>query len=233
MTELKWLVIILLVILLLLTILIVTKVSIFLHYYHHNDNDHLKVEFKAWFGMIKYKIEIPLIKIDDRSPSINIRQEDTALGQGEAVKKDKKYSQEDLLASYRDMKELISKVVSFHQTVRKFLKKITVKQFEWHTLVGLGDAAYTGMLTGAIWAVKGSIIGMISHYMKLQTPPILTVTPQFQFAVSQTAISCIFQFRIGYAMLAGMKIIKNWKGGRPNFKTKPLSAFSSDKTKNV
>lgn len=234
MTLLKWLLIILLVVLLLLIILFVTKISVFLNYYHHNDNDHLKVEFKAWFGLIKYKLEIPLMKIDDNSPTIVTEQENVAGGQGGSVKKDtKQHPPEDLLASFRDMKELISKVVNLHRIVRKFLKKITIKQFEWHTLVGIGDAAYTGMLTGALWAVKGGVIGLISHFMKLQTPPIITITPQFQFAVSQTSISCIFQFRIGHAIFAGMKIIKYWKGGRPNFRTKPLSALSSDKTKSI
>ena len=95
-----------------------------------------------------------------------------------------------------------------------------MKRFEWHTIIGLGDAAHTGMITGAIWAIKGGIIGLISHYIKLKEMPKITVTPHFQAAVIQTEFTCIFQFRIGYAILAGLKLIKFWKGGRPNFKKK-------------
>ena len=76
---------------------------------------------------------------------------------------------EDLLNGFKDMEKLLKHVVSFHRIVRHFLKKVNVTQVEWHTIIGTGDAALTGMLTGAVWAVKGSIIGMISHYFKLQS----------------------------------------------------------------
>lgn len=208
--------------------------KIILYYYHNNDNDHLKIEFKAWFGLIKYKKEIPLIKIDDNSPTIVTKGTKAAGPLGSAEKKDtKQYSAEDLMNSLQDTKEVLTHVVFLHRIVRKFLKTISIKEFSWHTMVGIGDAAYTGMLTGAIWALKGSFIGLISHYMKLKAAPTITITPQFQFAVSQTVISCIIQFRIGHAMVAGIKLIKYWKGGMASFKTKPLSALSNDKTKSV
>ena len=35
----------------------------------------LKIEFKAWFGLIKYKLNVPLIKVDDNSPSIVVEEE--------------------------------------------------------------------------------------------------------------------------------------------------------------
>lgn len=230
----KWLLITLIVLILLIITVILTKVKILLYYYHNNDNDHLKIEFKAWFGLIKYKKEIPLIKIDDNSPTIVTKETKSAGPLGNAEKKDtKQYSAEDLLHSLQDTKELLTHVVSLHRIVRKFLSKITVKELTWHSLVGIGDAAYTGMLTGALWALKGSIIGLISHYMKLKTAPAMSITPHFQFAVSQTVISCIFQFRIGHAMVAGIKLIKYWKGGMASFRTKPLSALSNDETKTV
>ncbi len=118
-----------------------------------------------------------------------------------------------------------------HGIVKTFLKKISVKQFEWHTLIGIGDAAHTGVISGAIWAIKGSIIGMLSHYLNFKEMPHIMVTPHFQAVVSQTKIKCIFQFRIGHAILAGLKLIKFWKGGLPHFKSK--TDFSKEKTKSI
>ncbi|MBP2241409.1 hypothetical protein J2Z40_001972 [Cytobacillus eiseniae] len=226
----KWLLIALIILLLLIILLIVTRLNIYLYYYHNNDNDHLKIECKAWFGLIKYKKDIPLIKVDDNSPTIVMKEEKSA---GEQEIETKQYSAKDLLNSMQDTNEILNHVISLHKIVRKFLKKISVKRFEWHTMFGLGDAAYTGMLTGGLWAVKGSMIGLLSNYMKLKESPYMTITPQFQFAVSQTIISCIFQFRIGHAIVAAFKLIKYWKGGKAKFKTKPLSALSNDKTKSV
>ena len=101
--------------------------------------------------------------------------------------------------------------------VRKFLKRIVIKHFEWHSLVGVGDAAHTGVITGALWTIKASIIGLLSNSLRLKEMPVLSVTPHFQMAIIQTRITCIFQFHIGYAIFAGLKLIKFWKGGRPKF----------------
>lgn len=89
------------------------------------------------------------------------------------------------------------------------------------------------MVTGALWGAKGSIIGVLSSIMKMKNMPQMTVTPHFQMAISQTTFSCMIQFRVGHAMLAGIKLIKFWKGGKPRFKTKPLSAISSEKPKSI
>ncbi|HAQ08870.1 MAG TPA: hypothetical protein DCR24_15690, partial [Bacillus bacterium] len=84
-----------------------------------------------------------------------------------------------------------------------------------------------------IWSVKGGLIGVLSHYMKLKDMPVISITPNFQYAITQTSFKCIFQVRVGHAILAGIKLVKYWKGGWPEFKTKPLSVLSGDKTNTV
>jgi hypothetical protein len=226
----KWLIIVLIIIFILLVTLVLTKLTVVLDYYHGNDNDHLKLEFKIWFGMMKYKKEIPLIKIDDNSPTIVVKDK-TKLGKDEKTSKEdvKQIGKKDILISLNNAKELLHHVIKLHHVVRSFLRKVSVKRVEWHTVIGLGDAASTAVSTGGIWAVKGSMIGMISHYMKLKEMPRMTVTPYFQYKVTQTRFRCMIQFRIGQAMLAGLKLIKFWKGGRPNFKTKSSSVLSEKK----
>lgn len=226
----KWLIIVLIILFILLVAIVLTKLTVILDYYHGNDNDHLKLEFKIWFGMIKYKKEIPLIKIDDNSPTIVVKDK-TKTGRNEKTSKEdvKQVDKKDIFNSLNDAKELLQHVVKLHHIVRNFLRKVSVKRVEWHTVIGVGDAAYTGVATGAIWGLKGSIVGIVSHYMKLKEMPRMTVTPYFQHKVTQSRFRCMIQFRIGQAMLAGLKLIKFWKGGRPNFKSKPLSVLSEKK----
>jgi len=211
-----------------------TKIKVMINYFHAQDNDSLKIEFKALFGLIKYKVEIPVIKIDDDSPSI-VAKGKLESGEEEKTKKKGalKFTPHDLIESFKDFKLLLEHVISLHKIIRRFLKKVKVTELEWNTLLGTGDAALTGMVTGAAWAVKGSIIGVISSYFKLLVIPQMIVQPHFQFAVAQTSFKCMLHFRIGHAMVAGIKLLKFWKGGRPQFKTKPLSALSNDKTKPV
>ncbi|CAG9608904.1 DUF2953 domain-containing protein [Pseudoneobacillus rhizosphaerae] len=230
----KWLIIALIIIIILLVTFILTKLTVILDYYHGNDNDHLKLEFKIWFGIIKYKKEIPMIKIDDNSPTIVVK-EKTKKGRDEKTSKEeeKQIDKKDILNYLHNTKELLNHVVKLHNISKSFFSKVSVRRLEWHTVIGVGDAAYTAVATGGIWAVKGSILGIISHNMKLKEMPRMTVTPYFQYKVSQTRIRCMIQFRIGQAMLAGLKLIKFWKGGRPDFKSKSKSVLSQKKPKSV
>jgi hypothetical protein len=222
-----WLVIALIILFILLVIIIISKITIILEYYHGNDNDHLKLEFKLWFGLIKYKKEIPMIKIDENSPTV-VFETETQKGQSDGKTKEdtKQVSKEKMVRSFKDFDTLLKHVVKLHSIVQNFLKKVRVSNIEWHTAIGVGDAAYTGMLAGGLWSIKGGIIGIISNYTRLMEMPRMSVTPFFQQTVSQTRFKCMIQFRIGQAMLAGLKLIKFWKGGRPDFKTKPLSVLT-------
>ncbi|WP_335582593.1 DUF2953 domain-containing protein [Neobacillus drentensis] len=221
------------ILLLLFMLILFTKLTILINYYHHNDNDDLKIKLKIWFGLIKYTINVPLIKVDDNSPSLVVKSK-TKMGDSseQSTKEEaKQITTEDVDTYFTNAKKLLNHVIGLHRIVRMFFRKVTMKGLEWDTMIGLGDAAHTGTITGAIWAFKGSIIGLISHYIKLKEMPKITVTPHFQAAVIQTKLTCIIQFRIGYAILAGLKLFKFWKGGLPHFKKK--TNFANDKTKSV
>jgi Protein of unknown function (DUF2953) len=171
--------------------------------------------------------------VDDNSPSIVVKSK-TKMGDSsdESTNEDaNQITTEDVATYLSNRKKLLKHVFGLHRIVRKFFRKVTMKGLEWNTLIGLGDAAHTGTITGAIWALKGSIIGLLSHYFKLKEMPKITVTPHFQAAVIQTRLTCIIQFRIGYAILAGLKLFRFWKGGLPHLKKK--TNFANDKTKSV
>ncbi|WP_026563313.1 DUF2953 domain-containing protein [Bacillus sp. UNC41MFS5] len=228
-----WVLVVLSILLLFFILILFTKLTILINYYHHNDNDDLKIKFKIWFGLIKYTINVPLIKVDDNSPSIVVESK-SKMGESstESTSTDSnQITAEDVENNFSNAKKILNHVFGLHRIIRKFFRKVTMKGLEWNTLIGLGDAAHTGTITGAIWAFKGSIIGLISHYLKLKEMPKITVTPHFQAAVIQTRLTCIIQFRIGYAILAGLKLFRFWRGGLPHFKKK--TNFANDKTKSI
>ena len=109
--------------------------------------------------------------------------------------------------------------------IRKFLQKVSIKQFDWHSVIGAGEASITGMDDRGYLDSEGAILGLISNYFKLKVNPNLSVQPHFQLPVSQTSFQCMLQFRIGHAMFAGIKLIKFWKGGRPQFNRNWSPAF--------
>lgn len=229
---LNWLIIILLLLFILFFLILFTKVTVTLDLNHVGDNDQFKVKFRAWFGLLRYTINIPLVKIDDDGPNLIVKEEqkvgsENAIHNANHKGKEKKVTPEDVLNGIRDIKEIIEHIVGLHKIIRRFLKKIKIKKLEWHSQFGVGDAAHTGLLTGAAWAIKGSVIGIISQYLRLIAKPVVTITPEFNQYCSRTKLQCIFQFRIGQTILAGIQIIKYWKGGIPKLKNKPFSLFTN------
>jgi hypothetical protein len=212
----------------LLLLIIITKLTITISLYHGNDNDHFLIRFRAWFGLIKYKVEVPMVKLGDEGPNIVFEEktEKGKEGKGEEKDKLKKETPEDILTSIKDFRELLQHVAGLHSIISHFLSKVKIFDIQWQTLFGTGDASSTGTMTGLIWGAKGSMMGVLSSYMNLQTMPQMMVVPSFQKAIIQTDFSCIITFRVGHAILAGIKMIKLWKGGKPNFQSKPLSSVS-------
>lgn len=224
MNMLKWLLIILMILLFLVALMILTKITIYLNYRHLNDDDHLKIELRAWFGLIRYKKSIPLIKVDEDSPSLIVKSK----GQDESENMSKITSHE-MLRSLKKYQEILEHVFQLHTIVKKFLKKVSIHKLEWYSIIGVGDAAYTGTITGALWAIKGSITGLFSRYFSVREMPKLMVYPNFQQVITQTELSCMFQFRIGHAMVAGIKLVKFWKGARASLL--PNAIVANEKSK--
>ncbi|CAG9623346.1 DUF2953 domain-containing protein [Sutcliffiella rhizosphaerae] len=223
-----WVGVIVVLLFVIMIILTLTRITIDLYYHHAEDNDQMTVKIKAWYGLLRYTIDVPLISIDKDTASIHV-EEKTKVGSGDSSngsEKVKDFSPKDIFQSFQDTYNLVKHVVGMHEIVQRFLSKVEVKHLEWHTNIGVGDAAYTGVLVGAGWSIKGGIVGLISNYTKFQANPEISITPYFQQIVSQTLFKCMIRIRIGHAMLAGIRTVKYWKGGRPTFKTRPLSLLS-------
>ncbi|MEH7379556.1 DUF2953 domain-containing protein [Bacillus sp. JJ1533] len=222
----KWLFIILLFLVLLILLIMITRLTIFIEANHSQDDDHIKIKFSIWFGLIRYTINVPMVAIDKETPSIVLKKEKKANMAAADKKNKEKFSVKHFIDNLHDTNVIFQRVIDLVPILKRFLKKISVSKFEWHSHIGVGDAAHTGIITGLGWAIKGTIVSVISHYLNLKTNPDYSITPSFQVAVSETRIKCMIHFRIGYAMVAGIKAIKRWRGGLPKFKSQTLSKLN-------
>ncbi len=215
------------------TITLFSKLHIKLKYSHTKDDDQLTIRFRLWF--IRYTFNVPLIKIDKETSSIVVKHEGHSGNDQSDSKERSKFkliTPTDIMNAIKDLQDLLQHVIHLHTIIRRFLKGVSIHKLEWQTAFGLGDAALTGMFIGAAWSIKGGVIGILSQYMKLETNPNVTITPYFQNMFSHTKLTCMFSFRIGNAILAGFRIVKFWKGGRPSFRNAPsfLKEKDSDKS---
>jgi hypothetical protein len=96
---------------------------------------------------------------------------------------------------------------------------VYIEEFEWYTTIGTGDAGSTGIFSGLLWTIKGSLVGLVGQLMNLNQPPKIEVHPSFQMPIVRTNLQCMFSFRMGKAMLAAYQIVKNWKGRKQHVRT--------------
>lgn len=210
-----------------------SKVQINIEFQHNLKKNAIFIHIRAFFGLIRYKINVPSIKVDQDSSSIVMKEKVQAEMVAEKSKKvnKKQVGPEEVKHSIHDINQLITHIVGMKNIVKDFLKKVEVQKFEWKTVIGVKDAALTGIITGTLWTLKGSSVGLISNFMRLKNMPILEITPNFQNFISSTSLSCMLRIRIGHAILAGIKLLKHWRGHIPTFKSKKLSTVNKLKGK--
>lgn len=193
-----------------------TTVRIHIEYKRARENDHIHIKAGIWFGLISLKFNIPLLQLQSLIKGVKGEEEVTPANTKTAgIQKSKfRLTPREVYRYFHRFYLLRDQVHNLNLIFKQVLKKIRCEQFEWYTRVGVGDAASTGVLTGVIWGIKTTIVGLFSHYVTLRTTPRMNVVPAFQGQNLDTRFSCILRFRIGNAIIAGIRILFKFKKGR-------------------
>ncbi|WP_261133277.1 DUF2953 domain-containing protein [Bacillus sp. Marseille-Q3570] len=217
-----WIIGIILVISLMIGILMISRVRVTIKYVHQGNDDTCFIHAHFLKGLFDYSWEIPLNDIDLEGDGLMHMEYDTESEIGNKKLHDTKemtFEAESLIARVQETKALMDSVYQLGSIVRKFLKKVTIEEYQWVSTIGTGDAASTGIFAGLLWTIKGSVAGFLSFATRMEKPPVLEVTPSFQAPIVQTNLLCMFSFQIGQAMLAAYLIVKNWKGRKQHVRT--------------
>lgn len=100
-----------------------------------------------------------------------------------------------------------------------------IKNMEWRTSLGADDAMMTGLGVGALWALKGMVVSIISSVIRLEKLR-LDVEPDFAHERFWTRFSGIFQLRAAHIIFIGTCLIiwmfrGYWNGITARKRTKP------------
>ena len=94
---------------------------------------------------------------------------------------------------------VLSRALRAFRLLRPALR--VIERLEWRTELGTGDAAVTSFLTGALWAVKSTVVGTLAKEHVFLEPPKIRVVPDFRHTRFSWEISCIFRFTLGEIIL--------------------------------
>lgn len=93
------------------------------------------------------------------------------------------------------------------KSARRGFKHLRMKKLVWETSFSTGDAALTGVTTGAVWAVKGWLLGFTSSRFTLEEVQV-NVWPTWDNRNLQTSFDCIVKTRLVH--IIGIGITAAW-----------------------
>ncbi|MCJ8009609.1 DUF2953 domain-containing protein [Lederbergia wuyishanensis] len=181
-----------LLLILLFILLIFMKIKIELFFLLSQSDNYITIVIVALFGLVRIRKKFSL--------------EEVFSGEGT---KDIEEVIPDF--SWDSTKQLLKNMKPALTIMKAFIRTIRISKLEWRTKIGTGDAALTGAVAGAIWAIKGALISFIRSFLFFKNRPLITVQPNFQGFSAETNIRCMVEMKTGKAMVAGIKMYKEWK----------------------
>lgn len=196
-------------VLILLLIVFLTRLTVTIHLQKNGRDDRINVKVEAWFRLIQIMADIPIVRLAEDLNGTEYRVEMKKNKKRNMVETDLKVTRGELKTSFDRLKQLFYSVNDLHIILKHVLKSVRLMKLEWRTKIGTDDAAETGVLVGIGWSVKTVILRLLQRYLTVCTIPTIDVTPSFQQACLEIDFSCMIRFRIGNAIIAGIRMLKN------------------------
>jgi hypothetical protein len=172
------------------------------------DNDTLSVEMRALFGLVKYRYVIPIIQFKGFTRGIFIKSETVNSSKSELKDETRDHITKDkVIAYYKDVKEILVHTLNLYGWMKMTLAKVECTELKWVTRIGLGDAPETAITTGAVWAIKSSLLGFSIPFVKLVAKPRIDVIPQYNQKQFATELRFAGRIRMWFVVIAGVRLV--------------------------
>lgn len=203
-------------------LLLLTYVKISLSFHRIKEDDNIEINLFLLFGIIHLKYSIPYLDfVIDKNLLPGF-----ILGKKKETKEttEKKLNINDIIESYKKFKDKLS---MFRNTFNYLLSKLRIDSIKWHTEIGLDDACITAIAVGAAYALKSSLLGLLTG--KVTTYNVETrVTPNYSKFTFQMNLNCIIRIRIVNIIIAGIRIAPKLLSNKINHKGSGTSERASN-----
>ena len=170
------------------------------------DNDII-IDWTGLHGIFRYTKRISaadMVKMDGNIPAPWIDARAMENKDNESIDDDKPvyniYEIKKIIDNYKKI------YIKYEPYIKKVREKLILNNISWYTEIGTGDAAETAVTVGAIWAIKTSVIFLISKNHNLPEVSI-NVVPNYNINTFETTIDCIFSIKLGYIINANIKVL--------------------------
>ena len=197
------------------------RLTLWIRRYHGDEEG--AIELVYLFGLVHWRRRLFSITgtSSDEGPAISINHETSAVNsshrsptmQGErgSEAEHAEVTTEDvwrLLTHWQALKSIFDEA---KPVLRKLGHRALFRRLQVKLTVGTSDVVTTGIAYGTTWAVTMGIIGSITYWARFSQKPTVHVNADFQKATVEGSAECIVEIRLGYAILAGLRLLRVWR----------------------
>lgn len=97
---------------------------------------------------------------------------------------------------------------SKHRWLLRLLRKaVMIESLNWRTTVGAGDAMNTALITGALWGIKGMILGLAAHQLRIRGQSIFVI-PVYTRSMLKSQVNFTIQIRAIHSLISLLLVRK-------------------------
>jgi hypothetical protein len=160
-----------------------------------NKADEVTLTVRGCFGLVRFSRAMHTVaKVDDR-PAVQLGP--------------RRISVDTVRRAWRAWQRVKREQPDLVPAIRRALAHIAVRQWRWHTTVGLRRADHTALAVGALYALKPTLSQLLLRHLTVASPPSFLVRPDYREPHLYTHFACMFQMRLVHVIYAALRL----KGG--------------------
>jgi hypothetical protein len=184
-----------------------SKVKISLKYSRSGWTDHAVFSVYGFGGLIKYQYKVSLLEISNDGIKFFSVKKDKKGKEEEKKKKKKKAGFDEIYKKYVYIKERYHSNRHIINRIRKYLRcKIKLEEFDFCFILGTGDAYYTAILSGVVWALTGALCSLVLRNQELKKQHV-DVKADFNQKRLNINLDCIFSIKLVHIIVVGFIIL--------------------------
>ena len=185
-------------------ILYFIPIELLINYQRKDNDDNLVLQFKVF--ILHYNLKLSLIDFKHlfSFPTTKLKGKFRSLFFDTNIEFKEELSESEIeyLKKYT---KIMKRIISRFELV--FLLTHNCSFFSWESSFGFSNPAYTGLLTGILWSIKGTIISILQTELKFKKLPLIVVKPNFnKVEPLKVEFKGIFTFRLGKLIVIGFQI---------------------------
>jgi hypothetical protein len=181
------------------------KVNVVIEYNKIGNYDNVVMSIIILGGLITFKAEFPEYEFDIKVFKLE-KVIEKGKKQKDSSKNKQQFSLEDIYEKITKIRELYNNHTNIMRNIKCYLsKKLLLKEFNLGISIGLGDAFYTGITTGALWSLTGTIATYLFGGFKAIKRHI-NIKPNFNEKELIVDLYCIFRAKLVHIIIVSLRI---------------------------